>query len=216
MWILRKQAPVTNWARSWHAIKYLDPAESGAVLPILHVNGFKISERTIFGCMDNREIVCLFTGYGYQVRIVEDLNDIDNDLHSSMLWAVEEIRKIQKAARSGKPIMKPRWPIIVLRTPKVSYLGGTMMILRLMCFRVGLGRKNCTASSSRGRSIPTRFLFPMPRRTTKNSRLCRSGCLRTSQRIFSRMMGTLLTKSNPSFPPMTGNLECDLRLTRVM
>lgn len=74
--------------------------------------------------MDNREIVCLFTGYGYQVRIVEDLNDIDNDLHSSMLWAVEEIRKIQKAARSGKPIMKPRWPIIVLRTPKVSYLGG--------------------------------------------------------------------------------------------
>lgn len=111
----------TNRARSWHAIKYIDPAESGAVLPILHVNGFKISERTIFGCMDNREIVCLFTGYGYQVRIVEDLNDIDNDLHSSMLWAVEEIRKIQKAARSGKPIMKPRWPMIVLRTPKVSY-----------------------------------------------------------------------------------------------
>jgi len=72
--------------------------------------------------MDNKEIVCLFTGYGYQVRIVEDLNDIDNDLHSSMLWAVEEIRKIQKAARSGKPIMKPRWPMIVLRTPKVCYL----------------------------------------------------------------------------------------------
>ncbi|KAL4791835.1 XFP N-terminal domain-containing protein [Aspergillus venezuelensis] len=105
-------------ATSWHAIKYLDPAESGAVLPILHTNGFKISERTIFGCMDNKELVCLFTGYGYQVRIVEDLNDIDNDLHSSFLWAVEEIRKIQKAARSGKPIMKPRWPMIVLRTPK--------------------------------------------------------------------------------------------------
>ncbi|KAL4991356.1 XFP N-terminal domain-containing protein [Aspergillus falconensis] len=105
-------------ATSWHAIKYIDPAESGAVLPILHVNGFKISERTIFGCMDNREIVCLFTGYGYQVRIVEDLEDIDNDLHSAMSWAVEEIRNIQKAARSGKSIMKPRWPMIVLRTPK--------------------------------------------------------------------------------------------------
>ncbi|RDW86352.1 putative phosphoketolase [Aspergillus mulundensis] len=105
-------------ATSWHAIKYLDPAESGAVLPILHVNGFKISERTIFGCMDNRELVCLFTGYGYQVRIVEDLDNIDNDLHSAMSWAVEEIRKIQKAARSGKPIMKPRWPMIVMRTPK--------------------------------------------------------------------------------------------------
>ncbi|GKZ78218.1 hypothetical protein AnigIFM56816_001604 [Aspergillus niger] len=105
-------------ATSWHAIKYIDPAESGAVLPILHVNGFKISERTIYGCMDNKELVSLFTGYGYQVRIVENLDDIDADLHSSMMWAVEEIHKIQKAARSGKPIMKPRWPMIVLRTPK--------------------------------------------------------------------------------------------------
>ncbi|KAL2868254.1 putative phosphoketolase [Aspergillus lucknowensis] len=105
-------------AASWHAIKYIDPAESGAVLPILHVNGFKISERTIFGCMDNRELACLFTGYGYQVRVVEDIGDIDNDLHSSLLWAIEEIHKIQKAARSGKPIWKPRWPIIILRTPK--------------------------------------------------------------------------------------------------
>ncbi|PYH74431.1 putative phosphoketolase [Aspergillus vadensis CBS 113365] len=105
-------------ATSWHAIKYIDPAESGAVLPILHVNGFKISERTIYGCMDNKELVSLFTGYGYQVRIVENLDDIDADLHGSMMWAIEEIHKIQKAARSGKPIMKPRWPMIVLRTPK--------------------------------------------------------------------------------------------------
>ncbi|PIG88429.1 kinesin [Aspergillus arachidicola] len=105
-------------ATSWHAIKYIDPAESGAVLPILHVNGFKISERTIFGCMDNKELISLFTGYGYQVRIVENLDDIDTDLHCSMNWAVGEIHKIQQAARSGKPIMKPRWPMIVLRTPK--------------------------------------------------------------------------------------------------
>lgn len=69
--------------------------------------------------MDNKELVTLFTGFGYQVRIVEDLEDIDTDLHCSMMWAVEEIRKIQQAARSGKPIMKPRWPMIVLRTPKV-------------------------------------------------------------------------------------------------
>ncbi|KKK17479.1 phosphoketolase [Aspergillus ochraceoroseus] len=105
-------------ATAWHAIKYIDPAESGAVLPILHVNGFKISERTIFGCMDNKELVCLFTGYGYQVRVVEDLHDIDTDLHNSMLWAISEIRRIQKAARSGQPIMKPRWPMLVMRTPK--------------------------------------------------------------------------------------------------
>lgn len=48
-------------ATAWHGIKYIDPAESGAVLPILHVNGFKISERTIFGVMDDKEITSLFT-----------------------------------------------------------------------------------------------------------------------------------------------------------
>ena len=107
---------------SWHGIKYIDPKESGAVLPILHLNGFKISERTIFGCMDNKELVSLFSGYGYQVRLVEDLEDIDTDLHFSMAWAVDEIQKIQKAARSGQPMVKPRWPMLILRTPKVSAL----------------------------------------------------------------------------------------------
>jgi len=106
---------------SWHAIKYIDPKESGAVLPILHLNGFKISERTIFGCMDHRELTALFSGYGYQVRFVEDLNDIDTDVYISMVWAVEEIQKIQQAARSGKPILKPRWPMLIMRTPKVSW-----------------------------------------------------------------------------------------------
>lgn len=69
--------------------------------------------------MDNKELVSLFTGYGYQVRIVEDLDNIDADLQSSMVWALTEIRKIQKAARSGQPITKPRWPLLILRTPKV-------------------------------------------------------------------------------------------------
>ncbi|KAM3534298.1 hypothetical protein MY4038_002396 [Beauveria bassiana] len=105
-------------AAAWHAIKYIDPAESGAVLPILHVNGFKISERTIFGCMDDKELVALFSGYGYHVCIVETLDKIDQELFSAMEWAVGEIREIQKQARSGSPISKPRWPMIALRTPK--------------------------------------------------------------------------------------------------
>lgn len=113
---------ITFWTnviiRAWHAIKYLDPAESGAVIPILHVNGFKISERTIFGCMDNRELLALFTGYGYQVCIVETLNNIDTELFTSLDWALKEIKSIQRAARGGKPITKPRWPVIILRTPK--------------------------------------------------------------------------------------------------
>ena len=105
-------------ATAWHASKYIDPKESGAVIPIVHVNGFKISERTIYGCMDDKEMVALFTGYGYQCRFVEDLENIDVDLCASMEWALSEIRRIQKAARSGKPIMKPRWPVLIMRTPK--------------------------------------------------------------------------------------------------
>ncbi|KAF2106912.1 putative phosphoketolase [Lophiotrema nucula] len=105
-------------ATAWHGYKYIDPAESGAVIPIVHVNGFKISERTIYGCMDDKELTALFVGYGYQPRFVEDLQDIDADLGNSLEWALSEIKRIQKAARSGNPIMKPQWPVIIMRTPK--------------------------------------------------------------------------------------------------
>ncbi|KAF9237663.1 XFP N-terminal domain-containing protein [Melanogaster broomeanus] len=105
-------------ATAWHGFKYIDPAESGAVLPIVHVNGFKISERTIYGCMDDKEMIALFSGYGYQVRIVEDLDNIDQDLADALEWALSEISHIQHAARSGNPIVKPRWPVLILRTPK--------------------------------------------------------------------------------------------------
>ena len=125
-------------------VQYLDPAESGAVIPILHVNGYKIGERTIPGTMDDlevsaapelrsmltRQLACLYTGYGYQVRIVEygalpengdehepDLA-VNYNMAASLEWAYDEIRKIQGAARSGKPIVKPRWPLIIMRTPK--------------------------------------------------------------------------------------------------
>ena len=121
-------------ATAWHGFKYIDPAESGAVLPILNLNGFKISERTIFGCMDDKELTALFrlarrcpgmfiykyisSGYGYQVCIVDDLENIDRELSGAMEWALGEISRIQRAARSGKPIVKPRWPMLILRTPK--------------------------------------------------------------------------------------------------
>ncbi|EIW68187.1 hypothetical protein TREMEDRAFT_69240 [Tremella mesenterica DSM 1558] len=112
-----------------HAHKFLDPAESGAVLPILHVNGYKIGERTIPGTMDDLELACLDTGYGYQVRIVEygaiphgsdHEHDVavNYDMAVSMQWALDEIKRIQNASRSGNPIVKPRWPMIIMRTPK--------------------------------------------------------------------------------------------------
>lgn len=93
------------------------------MIPIVHVNGFKISERTLYGCMDDKEIVSLFTGYGYQVRFVQDLDNIDDDMAASLAWAHAEIKKIQKAAREDKkPIFKPRWPVLILRTPKVQFI----------------------------------------------------------------------------------------------
>lgn len=68
--------------------------------------------------MDNKELVLLFSGYGYQVCIVENLECIDAELNSALFWALTEIKRIQNAAREGNPITKPRWPMIVLRSPK--------------------------------------------------------------------------------------------------
>jgi xylulose-5-phosphate/fructose-6-phosphate phosphoketolase len=104
-------------ATAWHSHKYLDPAESGAVLPILHLNGYKISSPTIYGTMSDEELLHLFTGYGYQVRIVED-GDLDADLQTSMDWAYQEIGRIQQAARSGQRLAQPHWPLLILRSLK--------------------------------------------------------------------------------------------------
>jgi xylulose-5-phosphate/fructose-6-phosphate phosphoketolase len=110
-------------ATAWHCHKFIDPKESGGVIPILHLNGFKISTPTMFGSMSDVDIRKLFEGYGLQVRIVGSndptkLEHLDLEMASAMDWAVALIKKIQQAARNGKPIFKPHWPVIVLRTPK--------------------------------------------------------------------------------------------------
>ncbi len=105
-------------ATAWHGTKFLDPAESGAVLPILHVNGYKISNPTIFGSMSDEELRKLFTGYGWEPRLVSDDGDLSGQMASAMDWALKGIRKIQSAARSGRPISQPRWPMVILRSPK--------------------------------------------------------------------------------------------------
>ena len=161
---------------AWHGYKYIDPAESGAVLPIVHVNGFKISERTIYGCMDDKEMVALFTGYGYQARFVEDLDDIDADISASMDWALGEIRKIQQAARSGKPIMKPRWPVLIMRTPKVTANRSEEACLDIdFSSRDGRARRKCTDNKWRDRSAPTKYLYQLPKQIPKNSRSYKIG-----------------------------------------
>lgn len=104
-------------AASWHSNKFLNPKTSGAVLPIVHVNGYKISGPTLYGRMNDRDLRALFTGYGYEVFFVEG-----DDLHHSMMQTLEvaytKIRAIQKQARSGKKVTLPRWPMIIFRSVK--------------------------------------------------------------------------------------------------
>ncbi|MBI4234916.1 phosphoketolase family protein [Candidatus Peregrinibacteria bacterium] len=105
-------------AAAWHSIKWFNPKTSGAVLPIVHINGYKISNPTLFGTMDDTELTHLFKGYGYEPLIVSEPN-----VEKKMLQATEKayqiIREIQKQARKSKtPPAKPKWPVILLRTPK--------------------------------------------------------------------------------------------------
>lgn len=104
-------------ATAWHSHKFIDPKESGAVLPILHLNGYKISSPTILGTMSDFELEQLFSGYGYQTRIIS-LPDLNTKLFSALDWAYKEIIFIQSAARKGDRIKQPKWPLILMRSPK--------------------------------------------------------------------------------------------------
>jgi xylulose-5-phosphate/fructose-6-phosphate phosphoketolase len=105
-------------AGAWHSNKFLNPVTDGAVLPILHLNSFKIANPTIFGTMSDDELAALFTGYGYDVRIVSFSDQIHEDMDQAMTWAYEKIRDLQQSARSGQVADRPQWPMIILRTPK--------------------------------------------------------------------------------------------------
>lgn len=112
-------------ATAWHGTKYLNPATDGAVLPIVHLNGFKISSPTVYGSMSDEELRSLFEGYGYSVEIVTIGIDMP-EAHAHKLMAAatdqayERIRAIQTGARSGGAAESARrnWPVIILRSPK--------------------------------------------------------------------------------------------------
>ncbi|WP_206455550.1 phosphoketolase family protein [Aurantimonas marina] len=107
-------------AASWHSNKFLNPASDGAVLPILHLNGYKIANPTVLGRMGDDELACLFEGYGHDPIFVE--GDKPADMHRKMAAAFDRafsrIAEIQAEARSGKATGRPDWPMIVLRSPK--------------------------------------------------------------------------------------------------
>lgn len=107
-------------AASWHANKFLNPARDGAVLPILHLNGYKIANPTVLARISHDELARLFEGYGYRPYFVEgsEPGAMHRLMASTLDRALDEIRSIQAKARRGGKVVRPRWPMIVFRTPK--------------------------------------------------------------------------------------------------
>ncbi|MGZ5494652.1 MAG: phosphoketolase family protein, partial [Thermoanaerobaculia bacterium] len=107
-------------AASWHSNKFLNPVRDGAVLPILHLNGYKIANPTVLARISREEIESLFVGYGYKPYFVEgDDPPVMHQLMASALDAAfDDIRAIQKNARENGFTARPMWPVIILRTPK--------------------------------------------------------------------------------------------------
>ena len=108
-------------AASWHSNKFLNPAHDGAVLPILHLNGYKIANPTLLARIPHDELEALLVGYGHQPYFVE--GDDPATMHQLMAGVLDQvlddIAAIQAQARSGEPaVERPRWPMIVLRSPK--------------------------------------------------------------------------------------------------
>ncbi|HSY13821.1 MAG TPA: phosphoketolase family protein [Verrucomicrobiae bacterium] len=107
-------------ATSWHSNKFLNPIRDGAVLPILHLNGYKIANPTILARITSEELADLFKGYGWTPHFVE--GDEPELMHQQMARTVEsciqQIRSIQEQARKSGKAERPRWPMIILRSPK--------------------------------------------------------------------------------------------------
>jgi len=104
-------------AGAWHSNKFLDPVTSGAVLPMLHLNGYKIANPTIYKSMSDEELTKLFEGYGWHPMIVQG-EDLDGELAGALDTAYAEIRDLQGEARNGNRPERPRWPMLVVKSLK--------------------------------------------------------------------------------------------------
>ncbi|AMW29936.1 phosphoketolase family protein [Arthrospira platensis] len=110
-------------ATAWHSNKFINPIRDGAVLPILHLNGYKIANPTILSRIPNEELKNLFRGYGYTPYLVEcsqleDYASAHQKMATTLEHCINEIRDIQQQARSSGNATRPQWPMIILRSPK--------------------------------------------------------------------------------------------------
>jgi xylulose-5-phosphate/fructose-6-phosphate phosphoketolase len=150
-------------ATSWHSSKFLNPARDGAVLPILHLNGYKIAGPTVLARIPYDELESLLTGYGYRpIRVAgSEPAAMHRKMAAALDNAVAEIRAIQHAARAqgargARTVRRPRWPLLVLETPKA-----------------GPDRGPSTASGSKAPTERTRCRWATCRRRATSS--CSSG-----------------------------------------
>ena len=175
-------------ATSWHINKFLNPIRDGAVLPILHLNGYKINNPTLLARISHEELENLFRGYGWTPYFVEG-SDPDS-MHQAMAATVEhcvsEIRKVQQEARSSGVAKRPRWPMIVMRTPKGWSAPEEVDGHRLEGFW-------------RAHQVPLADVKKNPERTSKFSK---TGCGDKSRRNCSTRMASSFRSSKNWRPPV--------------
>ena len=177
-------------ATSWHVGKLLNPACDGAVVPVLHLNGFKIANPTMLARIPEDDLVALLRGYGYDPTIVagDDPAAVHQQLAAAFDHVIERIGEIRRAARTGGDGERPvRWPMVVLRTPKA-----------------GRARSRSTASRSRAPSGPTRCPCPVcaPARSTWPR--CNSGCSLIGRRSCSTKRAGRCPNCSSSPPRTSG------------
>lgn len=107
-------------ATAWHSNKFLNPVHDGAVLPVLHLNGYKIANPTVLARLSHDELESLFIGYGYTPYWVEgsDPETMHQCMAATLNTVIADIKTIQGKARESGDVSRPRWPMIILRTPK--------------------------------------------------------------------------------------------------
>ncbi len=176
-------------AASWHSNKFLNPRTDGAVLPILHLNGYKIANPTVLARIPEAELVSLFDGYGWKPLLVS--GDEPARVHEAFAAALDEalddIAAIQRASREAGATSRPRWPMIVLRTPK----GWTCP-------------KEVDGLPVEGRGGRTRFRSPPRGRTRTTCASSKRGCRATAPRSCS----TRTAGSSPSLPRSRRRATC--------
>jgi xylulose-5-phosphate/fructose-6-phosphate phosphoketolase len=141
-------------AGSWNANRFLDPATSGAVLPVLHVNGYKISSATISGTMSDEELLTLYRGYGWDPVVVSGADDgVDLSMAEALDRALDTIAELQRRARGGERIVRPAWPMIV--PTLTNGLDGAMAIREARAIApstAAVGRASATPSKATSRT----------------------------------------------------------------